>query len=130
MVDIPGNATAEEIEKRAMRELKGQLVGITTDRMVMIDAATARLLVDKLPSDEELEETEEEKEKFSMRAPPPAAPEATAAAAKSASPKETRAQLEAKTKEELIDLADDNDIDVAHSWSKADIVDAILKARK
>jgi hypothetical protein len=122
MVGIPGDATKEESEKKAMRELKGQLVGISTERTVTIDAATAAMLVELLPSDEELEETEEEKQKFSMKAAAPAA--------KPAAAKETRAQLEAKTKEELVDMADDEDVDASHSQTKAEIIDAILKSRK
>ncbi len=46
-----------------------------------------------------------------------------------AAPKLTKAQLEEKTKEELLDLADDKGISVAASWTKADIVDAINKAK-
>ena len=125
MVGIPGDATQEDIEKKALRELKGQLVGISTERTVIIDATTAALLLEKLPSDEELEETDEERERANpMKASAPQ----TATAQKSSVPKETRAQLEAKTKEQLLEQADDEDVEVSQSWTKAEIIDA-LQAR-
>jgi hypothetical protein len=39
-------------------------------------------------------------------------------------------ELEAMTKDELVAYADDNDIDVQHSWLKDEIIAAIVKAEK
>lgn len=128
MAGIPGDATKEDTDRRLLREFKAQIAGIGTDRTVTVDAATAALVAERLPSDEELEETEEEKQQ-AMKVKAPAAPAAAAAAPK-ATAKETRAQLEAKTKEELLDQADDEDVDVAASWTKAEIIDALVKAHK
>ena len=41
----------------------------------------------------------------------------------------TRAELEEMTKEDLVNYADDHDIDVQHGWLKEEIVAAILKGR-
>ena len=39
-------------------------------------------------------------------------------------------ELEAMTKEELVNYADDHDIEVHHSWLKDDIIKEILKVEK
>lgn len=39
-------------------------------------------------------------------------------------------ELESMTKDELIEYADDNDIEVHHNWLKDDIISHILKAEK
>lgn len=41
-----------------------------------------------------------------------------------------RAELEEMTKEDLVNYADDHDIEVQHSWLKDDIVATILKGQK
>jgi hypothetical protein len=125
MAGIPGDATKEDTDRRLLREFKAQIAGIGNDRLVTVDAATAALVAELLPSDEELEETDEEKQQ-AMKVKAPAAAPAQA----KATPKETRSQLEAKTKEELLEQADDEDVDVASSWTKAEIIDALVKAHK
>lgn len=42
----------------------------------------------------------------------------------------TRDELEAMTKDELVNYANDRDIETQHSWLKDDIVSAILKGQK
>ena len=42
----------------------------------------------------------------------------------------TRAELEEMTKEDLVNYADDHDIEVHHNWLKDDIVSAIIKGEK
>ena len=42
----------------------------------------------------------------------------------------TRGELEEMTKDDLINYADDHDIEVHHNWLKDDIVSAILKGEK
>ena len=42
----------------------------------------------------------------------------------------TKSELESMTKDELIDYADDHDIEVHHSWLKDEIISAIMKGEK
>lgn len=42
----------------------------------------------------------------------------------------TKAELESMTKDELVEYADDNEIEVQHSWLKDQIISEILKAEK
>ena len=47
-----------------------------------------------------------------------------------APPKLTRAQLDEKTKEELVDYAEQMGVEVSQSWLKDEIIDAIVKTDK
>jgi hypothetical protein len=42
----------------------------------------------------------------------------------------TKDELEDMTKDELVNYADDNDIEVHHNWLKDEIISSILKAEK
>ena len=114
--EYPGDATEEDIKNQLHRDLRGQLTGVTgTDtRQVTVDAATAALLLELLPEPPP-EEEKEPKKLMSANAP-----------VQAGKAKESREQLEAKTKEQLIEQADDEDIEVSTSWTKAQIIDALL----
>jgi hypothetical protein len=56
MAEYHGDATPEEIKKHVTTNLRGQLAGITTERQVTIDAASAALLLELLPEEEKEEE--------------------------------------------------------------------------
>jgi hypothetical protein len=62
MAEYHGDATPEEIKKQVTANLRGQLAGISTERQVTIDAASAALLLELLPEEKE-EEKKEEKAK-------------------------------------------------------------------
>jgi hypothetical protein len=52
MDGFPGDMTAEDIEKKLMDDLKAQLASASGDRQIVIDAATAAMLLQKLGGDE------------------------------------------------------------------------------
>jgi len=71
---------------------------------------------------------------FTFTAAPEAGTEARrgvvhSAAASPAPKKLTRAQLNEMTKDELVEYAEDHDIEVTHSWLKEEIIDAIVRHR-
>ena len=108
-----------------------------------ISAPLAAKLAELLPSDEELEETEEEKERFAkMSAPAPAAAPARLLQRQLLQrqlklrfrrglpvPSDPAPNSRPMTKDELIAEADDHDINVNTSWLKEDIIKALLRAK-
>lgn len=49
----PGDATEDEIKNQALKDLRAQLAGASTDRVVTISPATAAQLLELLPEPEE-----------------------------------------------------------------------------
>jgi hypothetical protein len=146
MAELPGDATPEEAKEKLLKDLRGRIASASATNPVTLSAAEAVTLLEAAggtmePDDEDAPSvapknyqefaerehpapTEEDKAKEAKAAK--AAPQA-AAPQQAGTAKHTRAQLNEMTKDELMELADDEDVDVAASWSKADIVDAILK---
>ena len=52
----PSEMTADEIKNQSLKDLRAQIAGATTDRVVTINPATAALLCELLPEPEEEEE--------------------------------------------------------------------------
>ena len=52
----PSEMTADEIKNQSLKELRAQLAGATTDRVVTINPAMAAVLLELLPEPEEDEE--------------------------------------------------------------------------
>ena len=52
----PSELTADEIKNQSLKDLRAQLAGATTDRVVTINPATAAVLLELLPEPEEDEE--------------------------------------------------------------------------
>jgi hypothetical protein len=119
MPNIPGDATGEDIDQLIKKSLSEGIASSSETNPVRLTTAEATRVLELLGGYDPEDDPE----------PAPAvAPQQAAAAAEPA--KKTRAQLNEMTKEELVDYADDHDIEVTASWSKADIVDAIAKGQK
>jgi hypothetical protein len=52
MNGFPGDMTAEDIEKKLMDDLKAQLASAAGNQQIIIDAATAAMLLKKIGGDE------------------------------------------------------------------------------
>lgn len=117
---ITGDMTAEEIDQAMINDLNAILASSSADGNITVShRQIARVL-------ELLGDKGKVKEIKSQAIPGPGVQQSAAKAAL-ASAKMGRAQLNEMTKEELVEYADDHDIEVAASWPKADIVDAIVK---
>ena len=147
MAEIKGDATQEDIEKQVLKDLRAKIA--SSGASVTLTGAEATQLLQMAGGSMEAEDEEDQQvapktyAEYAERTypevkdeePAPGAPgaPATQSAAKphsapaQASAKPSRAQLNEMTKEQLIEYADDHDIEVMHSWSKGDIVDAIAK---
>jgi hypothetical protein len=54
---VPGDLTEDEVKKRSLKELRGQLLGAAhVTRQVTIEPAAAAILLELLPADEEEED--------------------------------------------------------------------------
>jgi hypothetical protein len=143
MAEVKGDATPEEAKEQLLKDVRGRIASASATNPVTLTAAEATVLLEAAGGSMEADDdkdapsvnpkTYDEHAEREYPAPTEednakAAKVATASAApQQSSAKKTRAQLNEMTKEELVEYADDNDIDVTPSWSKADIVDAIAK---
>jgi hypothetical protein len=116
-VVITGDMTAEEIDQAIVNDLNAIVASSGAD-MVQVEHRSIVRLLDMLGDKGKSKEIKSE-----AKAAAKAAPQAAAAPAA----KPNRAALNDMTKEELVEYADDHDIEVTASWPKADIVDAIVK---
>jgi len=117
-ITITGDMTQDEVDQAMINDLNDLLVSNAPGTLIQISHSQIERILELLGDKGKKKEIKSEVK---------AAARAAAPAAQSTEPKKTRAQLNEMTKEELVEYADDHDIDVTPSWPKADIVDAIVK---
>jgi hypothetical protein len=115
MAGIPGNATKEDIDKQLLAEVRSAVALSAEGGTVVLTHAQAQKVLELLPPAPEPE------------AEPKAGPTVAAAVVE---PRKTRAQLGEMTKEELLAVAEAEGAEVTASWTKPDLIDAIVKRKE
>jgi hypothetical protein len=120
MAEIHGDATQDDVDQLIKKTLNAGIASATETNPVRLTIGEATRVLELLggydPDDDP------DPNAVAKSAAPRAAPQAAPTTGKM-----TRVQLNDMTKDELVEYADDHDIEVTASWPKADIVDAIVK---